>query len=294
MNADQLAQVRSFNRLVTQRVGALEDDFLGRGRPLGQARLLYEIGRQGAEVGALRRRLGLDSGYVSRLLRSLEKQGLVVSAPTERDGRRRVVRLSSKGCRELAGYGRCSDAFAEAMLEHLSDSQRARLVGAMAEVERLLVASGIQLAIEPPDSDDAAACFRLYFDELDRRFDAGFDPARSISARADELSLPAGLLVLARSMGKPVACGALKVKGSGIGELKRMWVDSSVRGLGLGRRILAKLEDEARRLGLKTLRLETNRNLKEAQSLYRQSGYREVKAFNNEPYAHHWFEKSLG
>ena len=77
-------------------------------------------------------------------------------------------------------------------------------------------------------------------------------------------------------------------------ELKRMWVASSARGLGLGRRLLAELESEAFRHGAKTIRLETNRALSEAIALYRSSGYREVDAFNEEPYAHHWFEKRLG
>jgi ribosomal protein S18 acetylase RimI-like enzyme len=72
-----------------------------------------------------------------------------------------------------------------------------------------------------------------------------------------------------------------------------MWVDATTRGLGVGKRILDKLERLAREKKLALLRLETNRSLTEAQSLYRSSGYKEVKAFNAEPYAHHWFEKML-
>ena len=87
-------------------------------------------------------------------------------------------------------------------------------------------------------------------------------------------------------------CGALKVKDRNIGELKRMWVRADARGLGVGRRILETLETLAREFGLGTLRLETNRTLKEAQALYRKCGYVEVEPFNDEPYAHHWFEKT--
>ena len=76
-------------------------------------------------------------------------------------------------------------------------------------------------------------------------------------------------------------------------ELKRMWVAPEYRGLGLGRRLLLELERHARRAGARAVRLETNRALKEAIQLYRRSGYREVTAFNDEPYAHHWFEKRL-
>lgn len=157
-------------------------------------------------------------------------------------------------------------------------------------MERLLVGSAVQIEFEPAGSGDASWCFRQYYSELSRRFDAGFDPALSISASTAELTPPAGYFVVARSSGRPVGCGALKVKEDGIGEIKRIWVDASMRGLKVGQRILDAL---ARRRGLRQLRLDTNRTLKEAQALYRRSGYREVKAFNDEPYAHHWFVKTL-
>jgi GNAT superfamily N-acetyltransferase len=114
----------------------------------------------------------------------------------------------------------------------------------------------------------------------------------SVSANPDELTPPAGAFVIARLDGRPIGCGALKVKGRKIGEIKRMWVASSARGLGVGRRLLATLEQLAWEFGLSVLRLETNRTLEEAQALYRASGYREVPPFNSEPYAHHWFEKT--
>src|SRR5262249_56345717 len=102
----------------------------------------------------------------------------------------------------------------------------------------------------------------------------------------------AGGLAGAGRGGEPIGCGALKVKDRNIGEIKRMWVRADARGFGVGRRVLEALEALARDLGLRTLRLETNRALKEAQALYRRCGYREVAPFNDEPYAHHWFEKA--
>src|SRR5262245_38936510 len=136
MDSQQINQVRRFNRAVTQRVGALADSFLNRGRPLGEARFLYEIGRDGAELRKLRTRLALDSGYVSRLLRSLERQGLVRTEADVNDGRVRRVALTRKGLREVEELDRRSDAFAESILMPLSAGQRSRLVSAMAEVER--------------------------------------------------------------------------------------------------------------------------------------------------------------
>ena len=293
MDADQVRRVRSFNRTVTQRIGALEDNFLGRGRPLGEARLLYEIGRDGAELRSVRARLELDSGYVSRLLRSLERQGLAKTRAAASDGRVRRATLTRKGMREVAELGHRSDAFAKSVLAPLSARQRDRLIAAMAEVERLLRASAVQIAVEAPDSADARWCLEEYFRELAGRFEAGFDPAATISASAGELTPPVGVFVIARLGEQPIGCGALKVKDGNIGEVKRMWARADARGLGLGRRLLETLEALAREFGLRILRLETNRSLAEAQALYRKCGYLEVAPFNDEPYAHHWFEKRM-
>jgi GNAT superfamily N-acetyltransferase len=230
---------------------------------------------------------------MSRLLRALERQQLIQGVPSEDDARRRTIALSPKGRRELEHYNKQSDAHARALLDALTDEQRSRLIAAMGEVERLLAASAIRVEIEPVGSADASWCLRQYYAELARRFDGGFDPARSISASQAELTPPAGYFVVARSAAGPVGCGALKIKDGRVGEIKRMWVDSSVRGLGVGRRILQVLERKADQRGLRLLRLETNQTLKEAQALYRRSGYREVQAFNDERYAHHWFEKTL-
>jgi len=151
----------------------------------------------------------------------------------------------------------------------------------------------VEFTIENPAAADARWCVEQYFAELDRRFDAGFDPALSIPADAAELTPPAGLLVVARWNGRAVGCGALKFHGDKPAELKRMWVAADARGLGVGRGLLNELERLARGAGVRVVRLETNRSLKEAIALYRSSGYVEVDAFNDEPYAHHWFEKRL-
>jgi DNA-binding MarR family transcriptional regulator/GNAT superfamily N-acetyltransferase len=288
---DDIAQIRSFNRTVTRHIGALDDHFLGRHRSLGACRLLFEVGA-GLEVRELRSRLQLDSGYTSRLLRELEAENLIQVGPAPKDGRVRYVRLTKTGRRELALLNRVSDAAAAAMLEPLTESQRAALTAAMGTVERLLLAGAVSLEVENPASKAAEYCLGRYFEELAERFEAGFDPARSISAAAEELTPPHGFFVIARLKGEPVGCGALKCHPD-FGEIKRMWVKASARGLGLGKRILLRLEDLARERHIPLLRLETNKALSEAQSLYQSSGYEEVAAFNDEPYAHHWFEKRL-
>jgi ribosomal protein S18 acetylase RimI-like enzyme len=130
-----------------------------------------------------------------------------------------------------------------------------------------------------------------YFSELDRRFDAGFDPVRSIPADDILLRPPAGLFLVASLRGDPIGCGALKFHDDAPTEIKRMWVAESARGLGIGRRLLGELENRAVEHGSRSVRLETNKELVEAISMYRSAGYVEVAPFNDEPYAHHWFEK---
>jgi DNA-binding MarR family transcriptional regulator/GNAT superfamily N-acetyltransferase len=286
-------QVRSFNRIVAERIGALDDRFLNRNRPIGEARLLWEIGSQGAEVRELRSRLGIDSGYFSRVLRSLEKQRLIRTRVVPEDRRLRRIFLTRAGLAERAELERRSDGLATNILESLSDQQRGVLTAAMRQVEQLLRASMITFGIEPPTTPDARWCFDQFFAELNSRFDGGFDPGLSRSACPAELTPPSGLLILGRLQGRPVGCGALKFHKKEPAELKRMWIAESARGLGVGRRLLAELERHARKAGVKVLRLETNRALNEAIHLYRRSGYVEVEAFNAEPYAHHWFEKQL-
>jgi DNA-binding MarR family transcriptional regulator/GNAT superfamily N-acetyltransferase len=293
MEMPLVEQVRSFNRVMTERIGVLNDHFLGRNHPLGEARLLWEIGEYGAEVRELRSRLGLDSAYISRLLRSLEGQGLIVVRTSSNDGRVRMVQLTEAGLRERDELDHRADAFARSLLEPLGMNQRMKLVAAMAQVERLLIASQVTIALADPTSSDVSWCFEQYFTELRERFEAGFDPTLSISAYAHELTPPTGLVLVARLREEPVGCGALKLHENAVGEIKRMWVAPRARGLGLGRRLLEALEDHAGEAGCAVLHLETNRTLIEAIQLYRDCGYQEVEAFNDEPYANHWFEKRL-
>jgi ribosomal protein S18 acetylase RimI-like enzyme len=293
MDASMVSRVRRFNRTVTQRVGALDDEFLARDRPLGQARLLWEIGPDGAGLRSLRARLDLDSGYLSRLLRALEADGLVTVDSGGQDGRVRTARLTSRGLAERAELDRRADDAAASILRPLSGSQRDRLVSAMAEVERLLVASAVQISVRDPADPAARACVRAYVDELGRRFDTGFEPARSLPAADQDMIPPAGVFLVATLHSEAVGCGGLKFHDGAPAEVKRMWVAPAARGLGLGRRLLSELESHAAAYGVTVLRLETNGTLAEAISLYRSSGYREVAAFSDEPYAHHWFEKTL-
>jgi DNA-binding MarR family transcriptional regulator/N-acetylglutamate synthase-like GNAT family acetyltransferase len=278
---DEVAQVRSFNRLVTRQVGALEERYLGH-RPLGELRVLFEIGADGATARDVRARLGLDSGYLSRVLRALERDGLVEGAPDPADRRAKRLRLTDAGVAEMRELDAASDALARAVLDPLTPEQRERLLAAQAEVRRLLAVS--MVAIEPadPKSADARWCLGHYFAELAERFEEGFEPGRTLPADRPDVFL------IARIDGQPAGCGALKG-----GEILRMWVDRAHRGLGIAGRLLSALESEAAERGLPTVRLYTNRALAEAQAMYRARGYVEVERFNDDPYANHFFEKRL-
>lgn len=290
---NQVAQVRSFNRTVTQTIGALHDHYLGRDRPLGESRLLFEIGRDGATASQLRATLDLDSGYLSRLLRSLERQGLATTRPDPADRRTRRVELTPTGHVELDELNRRSDRLADSILDHLNERQRSRLTEAMAMVERLLTASAVRIEQAAPDGKDVQYCLAHYFKELSERFEAGFDLANSLAPTLDGFEPPRGIFMVMRLDGNPVGCGGFKQEVPDAAYLKRMWIAPEARGLGLGRRLLQQLEERARALGYRRMLLETEKSLSEAQQLYRSSGYREVPRFNDEPYAHHWFVKLL-
>lgn len=144
-----------------------------------------------------------------------------------------------------------------------------------------------------PSSPDAEHCLSRYFTEIAGRFDGGFDPALSSAPTLDDFTPPHGSFLVMRLDGRPVGCGGFKRETSGSAYIKRMWIASDARGLGLGRRLLHELEKRARAVGYRMIRLETEKTLGEAQQLYRSAGYCEVPRFNDELYAHHWFEKTL-
>jgi DNA-binding MarR family transcriptional regulator/GNAT superfamily N-acetyltransferase len=284
--AQDIARARSFNRLVTRHVGALTDRHLGR-RPLAELRVLFEIGTEGATPRDIRVRLGLDSGYVSRMIGALKRDGLVTAEPDPADRRTSRLRLTAAGRAEMRELDRLTDEHVAATFAALSDEQQANLVRAQAEVRRLLALAMVSITPEDPGSADARWCLDHYFAELADRFEEQFDPQQT---------LPVGRLdvfVVARLTGQPAGCGGLKTHARGVGELVRMWIDRPHRGLGIGARLLERLEAEATARGHKTLRLYTNRALSEAQAMYTRHGYAEIDRYNDDPCATNFFEKRL-
>lgn len=288
---DPVSRVRRFNRAVTSAVGALDNSFLGRGRPLGAARVLNAIGQGRSDVGEIREYLGLDSGLMSRLLRSLEDEGLIETDADEDDARRRVASLTRAGRREYAAYEALSNTQAEGFLAR--NSQREALLAAMDLIASALTRDGIALTEMDPRSDEARYCLGEYYAELGRRFKQGFDVSLSRDPDAKDMRRPRGSFIVALSDTLPIGCVGLKGTDHGYAEIKRLWVASSARGLGLGRRLMDAAEDAARTLGIALLRLDTNSALPEAGQLYRTTGWREIPRFNDDPYPDLFFEKRL-
>jgi DNA-binding MarR family transcriptional regulator/predicted N-acetyltransferase YhbS len=274
-------------------VGALDDRFLSLDRPLGEARLLWEIGPDGSDLRDLRARLDLDSGYLSRLLRRLTRADVVEVHPDPADRRRRLVRLTGEGRRVRRELDRRSEEHAATMIEPLTERQRARLTEALATADLLVRAATVHLREVSPADPEAVEAVGRYVAELDERFPDGFDPGDASGADTASMSAPAGTFVVATSDGEPVACGGVQRIGDRVGEIKRMWVHRDWRGAGLGSRMLRHLEDEARRLGHHRIHLDTNGTLVEAIAMYERAGYTRVERYNDNPYAQAWFVKDL-
>jgi DNA-binding MarR family transcriptional regulator/GNAT superfamily N-acetyltransferase len=284
------AVLRHFNRAWSQRVGVLDESFLGSGRPIGPSRLLFELGPASVSVRELRDRTGLDSGYVSRLLRRLEREGLVRTEVDPQDARRRLVSLTDDGRLARQDLDDRSERLARDLVAPLSDGQRSRLADALDSADRLLRAATTVIAPDDPESAPAQLALTSYYGELARRFDDGFDPGEE---SFDEFRPPDGVMLLAVSDGEPVACGGVQRLDDRTAEIKRMWVHPDWRGAGLGGRMLRALEQAAVDHGRSVVRLDTNSVLTDAVSMYRRAGYTEIARYNDNPYAHHWFEKSL-
>ncbi|WP_435768829.1 GNAT family N-acetyltransferase [Nocardioides sp. SYSU DS0651] len=293
------AALRRFNRTYTQRIGVLDESFLGTGRPVAVSRLLFEIGSAGgSSARALRERLDLDSGHLSRMLRALESEGLVQTAADSADRRVRLVRLTPAGQRAYDDLDRRSERLAARLVEPLTPRQQQRLAEALSTADLLVRAATVRLRTVDPAEPAARAATQRYFDELDARFPGGFDPG------GPDAPEPGATYVLATSDGEPVAYGGIRplpavgpaggpAVGPGVAEIKRMWVHADWRGAGLGARMLRHLEQLAGSQGFSRVVLDTNGTLVEAVAMYERAGYRRIERYNDNPYAEAFFAKEL-
>lgn len=293
---DQAAAVRAFNRFYSRQAGLLKEGLLKSEFSLTEARVLYELAtRDGLTATGIGRELGLDAGYLSRILKKFEARGLLDRAPSRRDARQSVLELTAAGRAAFKPLDEASQAEFTAMLEKLTAEQRERLLAAMATI-RTLLEEGTEP--EPPFilrphrpgdigwviSRQAALYHREYgwdesFEalvaEIGAEFLKSFDPERENCWIAERNGEVVGSVFLVRQSDE-------------VAKLRLLYVEASARGLGLGRRLVAECIAFARAKGYKTLTLWTNDVLVSARRIYEAAGFTLVA---EEP--HHSFGKDL-
>lgn len=280
---NRIDAVRRFNRFYTQRVGALHKGFVGSPYPLAEARLVYEIGHRGETTASeLGRDLDLDAGYVSRLLHSLRRRGVVQGKPAPNDARTSVLSLTEKGRKSYAMLDDRSRELTTAMLARLPGEGREKLVGAMQAIETLLNGEkpkgAITLRAHRPgdmgwiverhavlyhEQDGWGAAFEALVAGIVKDFLENFDPEREHCW-------------IAERGGERVGCVFVVKQSASVAKLRLLIVEPSARGAGLGRRLVEECIAFSRAKGYKKLVLWTHAHLLAARSIYRAAGFKRL------------------
>jgi DNA-binding MarR family transcriptional regulator/GNAT superfamily N-acetyltransferase len=300
-DADELPRrvetVRAFNRFYTQRIGVLEDGYLASPFSLSQARVLYELAhRQEPTAAELARDLGLDAGYLSRMLRGFERERLIAKRSSPDDGRQRLLSLTARGREAFAPLEVASREQIMTMLGALSADEQRRLLGAMQSVSRLLGGTADDCAPyllrlhRPGDMGWVVQRHgTLYADEYgwDESFEAlvaeivshflrHFDPKRERCWIAERDGENIGSIFLVRDPER-----------EGVAKLRLLLVEPSARGLGVGRRLVDECIRFARQAGYQTITLWTNSVLVSARRIYEAAGFRLVHEAPHHSFGHH-------
>jgi GNAT superfamily N-acetyltransferase/DNA-binding MarR family transcriptional regulator len=290
---DSIARLRRFNRIVTREIGALDTSYLGRGRPLSTARVLHLITPQGTDVAFIRQTLCFDSGLLSRLLRALEEEGLVLVAPDPADRRRRIARLTEAGLAEWKVYDDLGHAKAAQVFDKAGSRQQA-LIDAMDLIATVMLRDEVKVRDADPDDPAALSCVSSYYQQLLETFPDAFRPDMLPLPLPDAAKYrpPHGAFLIAWSDDLPIGCVSLRPLGPGIGEVKRLWVHPHGRGQGLGLRLMRAIEARARDLGYAHAKLDSNTGLAAAVALYRSDGWTDCAPYTDAP-ANIWMTKRL-
>lgn len=291
---ERVTAVRRFNRMYTRQIGLLNEAFLGSAYSLGEMRILYELAHRtrptATEVG---KTLGLDLGYLSRVLRRFEQAGLLTKVPSESDARRSLLELTRKGKKEVAALEARQERETGAMLDALPVEHQRRLVEAMRTIADVL---GSPLETTPPTiilrphrpGDMGWVVYRhgvVYSQEygwndlsealaadIVAKFLREYDPKRERCWMAE------------RPDGEIVGYVFLVAHSETIAQLRLLLVEASARGTGLGRRLVRECIRFARQVGYKTIRLWTNDPLKAARHIYESEGFELVEEQPNEKF----------
>jgi DNA-binding MarR family transcriptional regulator/N-acetylglutamate synthase-like GNAT family acetyltransferase len=290
-----VAAIRRFNRFYTQRIGVLQEGLLESPYSLTEVRVLYELAhRERPTATELSRDLGLDQGYLSRILRSFRKRRLIDRTPSDADGRQTLLSLSARGRRAIAPLEKRSREEVGAMLHGLTAAQQAQLIRAMRTIEDMLGADRARQA-EP------------YLLRAHRPGDMGWVVSRHGAIYAEEYgwteqfeALVASIVAkfiehydpqrehcwIAERDGENVGCIFLVRKSATIGQLRLLLVEPCARGLGIGHRLVAECIRFARQAGYRKVMLWTNDLLHAARRLYQHAGFRLVKEERHHSFGH--------
>lgn len=303
MSADDLTPlvnaVRHFNRFYTRRIGVLHEGLLHSPFSLAEGRVLYELAhRQNPAASALARELGIDAGYLSRILKGFEKRGLVRRARSESDGRQSALSLTAKGRRAFGALDAQSSEEVRGMAGKLAPADRGQLARAMQTIERLLAGENINAAppvpyvLRPHQPGDMGwvahrhgvlyaqeygwdESFEALVAEIAAKFIRKFDPQRERCWMAERAGEVVGSVFLVK-------------RSKTVAQLRLLLVEPSARGLGIGSRLVEECIRFARRKGYRKITLWTNDVLTAARKLYQRAGFGLV-----EESRHHRFGKDL-
>jgi DNA-binding MarR family transcriptional regulator/GNAT superfamily N-acetyltransferase len=276
--------VRAFNRFYTRQIGALGEAHLNSPFSLTEARVLYELAhRERPAAGEIARDLGLDPGYLSRILDRFQKRRLVVRRRSAEDGRRSHLLLTGAGRASFAPLERGAARRTAAMLRPLSAADRAQMVEAMQTIERLLGArdAAAKLELREPGPGDMGWVIerhgRIYAAEYgwDERFERLV--ARVVAEFMETFDARRERCWIAEYDGRPVGSIFLVRQTDEIAKLRLLLVDPSARGLGVGKRLVQECIAFARQCGYRTLTLWTQSMLLPARHIYQQAGFRLVR-----------------
>jgi DNA-binding MarR family transcriptional regulator/GNAT superfamily N-acetyltransferase len=275
--------VRRFNRFYTRRIGVLQDDYLGSSFPLPQARVLYELGERGnstaSELGA---ELDLDAGYLSRLLASLRRQGLVEAEAPNEDRRRRHLTLTPRGRKAFAALDESSRRAMGEMLAPLAPAHREKLVQAMGTVRSVLSQERKNIALRAHRPGDIGWVIsrhgKVYDDEYG--WGLGFEAlVGEIGARfLRDFDAKRERCWIAEMDGEPVGSVFVVKTAANVAKLRLLLVEPHARGHGVGKRLVQECIDFARRAGYRKLVLWTQSNLTAARAIYAALGFRKVRS----------------
>jgi DNA-binding MarR family transcriptional regulator/GNAT superfamily N-acetyltransferase len=295
-SSDCVSAVRRFSRFYTRRIGLLHEGLLGGTLSLTEARVVYELAQRGNSTATeLGGELGLDAGYLSRILRGFEERGLVDKRPSEVDGRRTVLSLTAAGRESFAAMDARSRDEVGAMVARLSAAERRQLADALGAAETLLGGSTeppppVPYILRPPRVGDMGWIVHrqgvLYAQEYgwDETFEAlvaeivagfvrGFDPKRENCWIAEREGIAVGSVFLVR-------------QSDAVAKLRLLYVEADARGLGIGKRLVEECVRFARRVGYARITLWTNDVLVAARRIYREAGFRLVEEEPHRSFGH--------